>query len=1341
MGDAMKTRFILIFGLFFCVNALAGPARPITSGTFLTQAPAGPAWDGQALQGQWFMDAISGAAFVNAWEYCDDTNSLTIAGVVQNITFSNPSNNLSNILAFDVAVTVVNNLPVDYQYSGSASNSHGEVLTQPAPSGPDTMRDTRITAEFALADLSMIPSGSPPYWPDPVSGGAYYIVAANEDLHAWYCWDPISGLQPAGQFQVPAWNLIPADIPPGGSSQVTMQFIVTGSGLPAFDYRHSVIRASRQLGLDLLYNRHPSLKISHWLDTLLIDNGYNISTPPPPYWEDEPLEYIYESDASVFYNLEAPELPNKMHWPQLPDPNGWDVRACNWDEQAGGDGKTKILADDFECTETGFITNIMFWGSFRYDEYDVEQLFHGVNNFHFSFHSDIPDPDPQDPATYSMPLDPPLWEVDIDPYNPPPGFAISVEKEIIDSSQGWYDPNNPQLTEHPNHVEYFRYTLGIDPSNAFFQVVSNIYWLDISVQTDWPLWGWKTSGSQHFNDDAVWADLPRTNQWQELRDPFEPEISLDLAFVIDGGEEVQFDFGDAPDWTAGTAPGDYETVLADNGAYHTIVAGAPYFDDGSGSDQPDAEADGQPDPNATGDDINGLSPDDEDGIAIPILVIGQAGTVVITVDDGSGGLGAGGGYVDAWIDFNGDGVWATPGEQIYSGWIWQGPSNVTVSVPASAVAGQTFGRFRINSQAAGLPPTGGPALDGEVEDHEVFIEEPPEELDYGDAPTNYPSLLANNGARHAPSGLYLGNLIDLELDGQPTIFADGDDANNLMDEDGIIFPLALISGSPSSVQALVTGTNGILQGWVDWNADGIWSAAEQIITDQSVSPGINTVNFPVPIAATNTPVYARFRISTQTGLGPAGYSQDGEVEDYLIDLEPLKWLQVPEQGQEGVDVNNTYHQLADDFQCTASGPITDIHIWGSFWNDILPPGGPDQLGFKLSIWSDVPAGIDAEYSHPGEQLWSHTFPPGTYFAGRIWTVQEGEWWHDPGSTTWIHPGDFNIYQFDFYPPAADAFVQIEGNIYWLAVEYFYDEPGIEFGWKTTPDAFNDDAVYWDPTLPPIYWKDLVYGPTHERSGESLELAFALSGVEGDVEDWGDAPDVPYPTRSGSAGARHIILTNFYLGNRIDAEMDGQPNVTATGDDNTAFDDEDGISFGAALIRGSSVPVNVFLTSGIGSGTLDAWLDLDGNGTWGGSEKVINSATINPGTNTYSISIPTSAALGTNYARFRLTLGGIATPGGAASEGEVEDYQVVILQPAPSPDIVITNITVTASNNTATVQWNAQSGITYQMQSTTNLTVSNSWMNTGAEVIGPSNTQTNPATPTNQFYRIMAPWTP
>ena len=50
--------------------------------------------------------------------------------------------------------------------------------------------------------------------------------------------------------------------------------------------------------------------------------------------------------------------PYKMHFPQLPDPGGWDVAFSDWVPQ---------LADDWQCTETGPVDDVHIWYSWEGD--------------------------------------------------------------------------------------------------------------------------------------------------------------------------------------------------------------------------------------------------------------------------------------------------------------------------------------------------------------------------------------------------------------------------------------------------------------------------------------------------------------------------------------------------------------------------------------------------------------------------------------------------------------------------------------------------------------------------------------------------------------------------------------------------------------------------------------------------------------------------------------------------------------------------------------------------------------------------------------------------------------
>jgi hypothetical protein len=134
----------------------------------------------------------------------------------------------------------------------------------------------------------------------------------------------------------------------------------------------------------------------------------------------------------------------------------------------------------------------------------------------------------------------------------------------------------------------------------------------------------------------------------------------------------------------------------------------------------DAEPDGQPTALADGDDLNPPgAPDDEDGVTLPpILTPGTFAYVGLL-------RGLSPGRIDAWIDFNGNGVFDHPAEHLWGGTsrILAPVNNFVFSVPAAAVPGPTYARFRISNNG-GLPPTGF-APDGEVEDYRVEIEGPP----------------------------------------------------------------------------------------------------------------------------------------------------------------------------------------------------------------------------------------------------------------------------------------------------------------------------------------------------------------------------------------------------------------------------------------------------------------------------------------------------------------------------------------------------------------------------------------------------------------------------------------
>ncbi len=560
-------------------------------------------------------------------------------------------------------------------------------------------------------------------------------------------------------------------------------------------------------------------------------------------------------------------------WLQRPDLTQTGVDICV--DNTGSLGP-RIIGDDFECRVTEPITDVHLWGSWKND------IKGNITQIKVSFYSDIPDPNPQDPQDYSMPGTL-LWSRTFDPSQFTERLYSTLPPQQF---EWWWDPRTGTLLPNGD-TQVWQYNIAI-PEDPFIQEGTPqqpvIYWLVIEVKID-PIiagssFGWKTRDRADgwFMDKAVWMGA----QWVDIEYPVGHPYQgdhVDMAFVLTSGQQPdELDFGDAPDGL--TIPG-YPTLLMNNGARHVIRG--PWL--GDATDVPDPEPDGQPMPPAGGDDNDGN--DDEDGVVIPILMPGISNTIQVTVSDAAGA----GGVVQMWIDWNQDNNWAHPGELVFGGFLPVGTHSIPVIAPPGSI-GQTYLRARISSQG-GLFPYG-PADDGEVEDHLVFIEEEPQEdLDFGDAPPPYPTLLVVNGAHHfIVPGVFMGATIDAEPDGQPTIPADGDDIRPLgspNDEDGVVFLTPLVAGFPAQVQVTVS-VGGFLDAWIDFEKNGNWThPLEQIFTSLPLPAGTHTLTFNVPTGlgggVTNPVSYARFRFSTNGGLSYVGWAPDGEVEDYQVFIE------------------------------------------------------------------------------------------------------------------------------------------------------------------------------------------------------------------------------------------------------------------------------------------------------------------------------------------------------------------------------------------------------------------------------------------------------------------------
>ena len=189
-------------------------------------------------------------------------------------------------------------------------------------------------------------------------------------------------------------------------------------------------------------------------------------------------------------------------------------------------------------------------------------------------------------------------------------------------------------------------------------------------------------------------------------------------------------------------------------------------------------------------------------------------------------------------------------------------------------------------------------------------------------------------------------------------------------------------------------------------------------------------------------------------------------------------------------------------------PITDIHVWGSWYWDYPPYGDPYNVEFTLSIHEDIPAddtGTPNGYSMPGKLLWSRDFLPGE-FEVSIYADNLYEGWYVPCAEPPYYEdyADSICWQYDFYLEPGEFYqlgTKPDPVVYWLDVQArpifpagsSYPEQLSRFGWKTSLDHWNDDAVWavgdeWNHGP----WQELRYPLGHPYEGRSIDLAFMIT---------------------------------------------------------------------------------------------------------------------------------------------------------------------------------------------------------------------------------------------------------
>ncbi|PKA83674.1 putative repeat protein (TIGR01451 family)/gliding motility-associated-like protein [Ulvibacter sp. MAR_2010_11] len=177
----------------------------------------------------------------------------------------------------------------------------------------------------------------------------------------------------------------------------------------------------------------------------------------------------------------------------------------------------------------------------------------------------------------------------------------------------------------------------------------------------------------------------------------------------------------------------------------------------------------------------------------------------------------------------------------------------------------------------------------------------------------------------------------------------------------------------------------------------------------------------------------------------------------------------------------------------------------------------------------------------------------------------------------------------------------------------------------------------------------------------------VEGIMGNVGVRDDGGDIP--NSYGWAAHQLPVLQSdpitIYLGTVAPDSEDPFTTVNGGfGDDATGIDDEDGVKLNGDLLDNKQLNAGSAYTLTVktnGNGVLSAWIDWNGDGDFDSNEKVANNIAPSGNNINLNINVPSSAAMGVTYARFRYSSQhNLAASYSEAPDGEVEDYKISIV---------------------------------------------------------------------------------
>ncbi|MBC8868317.1 MAG: hypothetical protein H8E44_02810, partial [Planctomycetes bacterium] len=552
------------------------------------------------------------------------------------------------------------------------------------------------------------------------------------------------------------------------------------------------------------------------------------------------------------------------------------------------------------------------------------------------------------------------------------------------------------------------------------------------------------------------------------------------------------------------------------------------------------------------------------------------------------------------------------------------------------------------------------------------------DVDYGDAPDIYDTLLASDGARHVmlpDAPLYLGDGVDADVDGRPGTLADGDDRDGVFDAGN-----SSLESTSFMIQVKDTDTPANNPNVLDNITEaGAANPTSFVITDQAG----NTMTFEFDLDAD--------RMDGAAAPAPIVTTPPtNEVQQ--VDLTGAT------DGTFTLAFNGSAASPAIPWNATAAGVLHYLEELATINpGDVVVSGGPlPSIPVTVEFTGQYAASGVPEMTAVASLVGS---PP----AAIITTTVEGA----PGYATVAYFGD------DLAGELARRMVrQIEaevaaGSLVGITAQdvdggYVRIE-GAETVTVDGGDAGGLTGLFGGPLdieVPVGFTDD---GTTFTLTTGSKSVTFEFDDLK-IVDDVVSDPNVEieYHSDNDSRAAIADAIAAAIQG-AVDA---GRLNSMTVTTDNELVqirgtgDDEDGLAMHSTtspagwfvhgvLNKNIGEPTRVIVTAS-GDGVVDGWIDFNRDGEFNDNneEKILDSVSVTAGENEFFVTTPGWAATGRTYVRLRISDDGGLSPNGLAIGGEVEDHLIDIL-PGRPPQPVDDTYLVDEDDLLVVDDWNGQ----------------------------------------------------